>query len=97
MTKFLICSGVAWLLKDHGDDTLPELRATIEEAVKERSIIYVRLAHNEQLLVNGARLESALLWDDRNNEAPPAFFALAERDFEPHGKASGPVHDLPQP
>jgi hypothetical protein len=94
MSKFLVCGGVAWKLRDlGGDDTLPELSARIKEAVKERTIIDVRLAHDELLLVNGARLECALLWDDRNFTAPPSFFALSARDFDPSGGAAGPVHE----
>jgi hypothetical protein len=92
MTKYLVCGGVAWTLADRGEDTLLELRATIKEAVKERSIIYVTLGHGEQLLVNGARLECALLWDDHNFEAPPAFFQLPAHDFGPGGSGSSPFH-----
>jgi hypothetical protein len=75
MAKYLVCGGVAWMLADRGEDTLPELRATIKEAVKERSIIYVTLEQGEQLLVNGARLECAL---------------LTERDFDRAGPVHNP-------
>jgi hypothetical protein len=91
---YLICGGVAWKLGDiYGVDGLPNLRATIREAVKERSVIYVMLWTGEQLLINGARLECALVWDDQDGKLPPPFVELPKRDYVfPEPSKGSPLH-----